>query len=48
MTRARNKSKKKSLSAEKHSVGDWGRMPKHSRKFYLLRKNSRNKSLLEN
>jgi hypothetical protein len=45
MTRPKQKTLRKSSLAEKAAT-EWGRMPKHARKFYLDRKNKRHKNLI--
>ena len=46
MIRPKQKTLRKSSLAE-NAATDWGRMSKHARKFYLDRKNNRNKNILE-
>ena len=45
MTRPKQKTIRKSSLAEKAAT-DWGRMPKHARKFYLDRKKNRHKKIM--
>lgn len=44
MTRPKEKTIRKSMLKEKAAT-EWGRMPKHARKYYLDRKNNRNKKI---